>query len=310
YKMVFVLFTAIDHHRRSVTVGSGLLKKETTEAYGWLLRAFRKAFVRAPNIVVTDQDGAMRLAVAAEFPESKHRLFMWHIILCPEFMMKLISKLNLVRSFGIWNKLVIVFRIYDETDFKAKFGLLLGQRAMRTTSRSESENSFFTYFTSSSSTLVKFMLCYESAMERQRHMQEKLDHQSFDSFLSLLTPLPIELHAAKVYTHRLFTRVQTEIVVGSWLCLIKAISSDEGCDVYVIDEEKPKPKPVAAPEVIDKESTSENVEEEEINLHQKVTGQYKVIMICFDYLYEGVVSGGCDHGDGGSRDGGLGSVLV
>ncbi|GJT54180.1 DNA-directed DNA polymerase [Tanacetum coccineum] len=74
YKMVFVPFTAIDNHRRSVTVGSGLLKKETAEAYGWLLRAFKKAFVRPPNIVVTDQDGAMRLAVAAEFPESKHRL--------------------------------------------------------------------------------------------------------------------------------------------------------------------------------------------------------------------------------------------
>ncbi|GKD46052.1 FAR1-related sequence 5-like protein [Tanacetum coccineum] len=54
--------------------------KETAKAYGWLLRAFRKAFVRPSNIVVTDQDGAMRLAVAAEFPESKHRLCMWHIM--------------------------------------------------------------------------------------------------------------------------------------------------------------------------------------------------------------------------------------
>ncbi|GJV33797.1 FAR1-related sequence 5-like protein [Tanacetum coccineum] len=69
YEMVFVPFTTIDNHRRSVIVGSGLLKKETTEAYGWLLRAFKKAFVRAPNIVVTDQDGAIRLAVAAEFPK-------------------------------------------------------------------------------------------------------------------------------------------------------------------------------------------------------------------------------------------------
>ncbi|GKB67838.1 FAR1-related sequence 5-like protein, partial [Tanacetum coccineum] len=66
---------------------------------------------------------------------------------------------------------------------------------MRTTSRSKSENSFFLCFTSSGSTLVKFMLCYESTMERQRHTQEKLDHQSFDSFLALLTPLPIEQHA-------------------------------------------------------------------------------------------------------------------
>nr|GEW05800.1 hypothetical protein [Tanacetum cinerariifolium] len=118
---------------------------------------------------------------------------------------------------------------------------------MRTTSRSESENSFFSYFTSSDSTLVKFTLCYESAMKRQRHTQEKLDHQSFDSFPALLTLLPIEEHAAKVYTRSLFIRVQKE-----------------------------KIKPVGLPEVIDKESISENVEEE-INLHQKVIGHYKVL---------------------------------
>ncbi|GKC82936.1 FAR1-related sequence 5-like protein, partial [Tanacetum coccineum] len=47
---------------------------------GVLHRAFKKAFVHTPNIVVTDQDGAMRLAVAAKFPESKHRLCVWHIM--------------------------------------------------------------------------------------------------------------------------------------------------------------------------------------------------------------------------------------
>ncbi|GKA73942.1 FAR1-related sequence 5-like protein [Tanacetum coccineum] len=120
---------------------------------------------------------------------------------------------------------------------------------MRTTSRSKSENSFLSYFTSSGLTLVKFMLCNESAMERQRHTQEKLDQ-----------------HAAKVYTRNLFIRVQKEIIVGSWLCSITCMSSDEECTVCIIDEEKIKP--VGLPEVIDKESTSENVEEE-INLHQK-----------------------------------------
>ncbi|GJT62398.1 DNA-directed DNA polymerase [Tanacetum coccineum] len=217
-----------DNHRKFVTVGSRLLKKETAESYGWLLRAFKKAFVHPPNIVVTDQDGSMRLVVAAEFPESKHRLCMWHI------MQKIPAK--------------IVSRIYDDTDFKDKFGkivwnMFIGPEEfedrwnklmeefnlvnhkwlskmyrlrsswvpaffvdsplcglMRTTSRSESENSFFSYFTSSGSTLVKFMICYESVMERQRHTQIKLDHQSFDSFTALLTPLPIEEHAAKVLT--------------------------------------------------------------------------------------------------------------
>ncbi|GKA42617.1 FAR1-related sequence 5-like protein [Tanacetum coccineum] len=183
YKMVFVPFTAIDNHRRSVTVGSGLLKKETAEAYGWLLRAFKKAFVRPPNIVVTDQDGAMQLAVTAEFRESKHRLCMWHI------MQTMPAK--------------TVSRIYDDTDYKDKFE-----------------------------------------------------------------------HVAKVYTRSLFIRVQKEIVAGSWLCSITGMSSDEGCTVCIIDEEKIKL--VGLPEVIDKESTSENVDEE-INLHQKVTGHYKVL---------------------------------
>ncbi|GJR33661.1 protein FAR1-related sequence 5 [Tanacetum coccineum] len=79
YKMVFVPFTAIDNHRKCVTVAAGLLKNETTKSYIWLLKAFMKAFGKAPSIVVTDQDGAMRNAIEAEFGGSKHRLCMWHI---------------------------------------------------------------------------------------------------------------------------------------------------------------------------------------------------------------------------------------
>ncbi|GJX51172.1 FAR1-related sequence 5-like protein [Tanacetum coccineum] len=78
YKMVFVPFMAIDNHWRSVTVGSGLLKKETAEPYGWLLRAFKKAFVRPPNIWSLIRC-SMRLAVAVEFPESNIAC-MWHIM--------------------------------------------------------------------------------------------------------------------------------------------------------------------------------------------------------------------------------------
>ncbi|GJT81009.1 C2 calcium-dependent membrane-targeting protein [Tanacetum coccineum] len=40
YDMVFVPFTGIDNHRKCVTVGSGLLLREDTEAYTWLLMSF------------------------------------------------------------------------------------------------------------------------------------------------------------------------------------------------------------------------------------------------------------------------------
>ncbi|GJV39751.1 protein FAR1-related sequence 5 [Tanacetum coccineum] len=58
---------SIDNHRKCVTVAASLLKNETTKYYIWLLKAFMKAFGKAPSIVVTDQDGAMRNAIEDEF---------------------------------------------------------------------------------------------------------------------------------------------------------------------------------------------------------------------------------------------------
>ncbi|GKA43844.1 FAR1-related sequence 5-like protein [Tanacetum coccineum] len=56
YKMVFVPFTGIDNLHRSVTFAVALLSNETAESYGWLLRAFKKAFGREPMVVVTDSN--------------------------------------------------------------------------------------------------------------------------------------------------------------------------------------------------------------------------------------------------------------
>nr|GEX40516.1 hypothetical protein [Tanacetum cinerariifolium] len=73
YKMVFDSFTAIDNHRKCVKVVVGLLKNETTHSYAWLLKAFIKAFGKEPSIVVTDQDGAIRNAIEAEFAGEKEK---------------------------------------------------------------------------------------------------------------------------------------------------------------------------------------------------------------------------------------------
>nr|GEW28334.1 hypothetical protein [Tanacetum cinerariifolium] len=233
YKMVFVPFTAIDKHRKSVTVGSGLLKKETAEAYGWLLRAFKKAFVRSPNIFVTDQDGAMRLDVAAEFPKSKHRLCMWNI------MQKFPAK--------------IVSRIYDDTDFKDKFGKIVWNVFIGPEEFKDRWNKL----------MGEFNLFNHEWLPKMYRLRPSWVPAFFvDSPLCGLMRT----------TSSLFIRVQKKIVAWSWLCSITGMSSDEGCTVCIIDEEKIKH--VGLPEVIDKESTSENVEEK-INLHQKVTGHYK-----------------------------------
>nr|KAJ0191837.1 hypothetical protein LSAT_V11C800413480 [Lactuca sativa] len=74
YKMVFVPFTLVDHHKKSVTVG-------TIASYEWLLKAFLRAHERkAPKIVLIDQDPAMKQAVKFVLPNSRHGLCMWHIM--------------------------------------------------------------------------------------------------------------------------------------------------------------------------------------------------------------------------------------
>nr|GEU74785.1 hypothetical protein [Tanacetum cinerariifolium] len=198
YNMVFVPFTAIDNHKKCVTVVAGLLRNESTKSYIWLLKAFIKAFGKAPSIVVTYQDRAMRNAIEAEFTGSKHQLCMWHITL------KLPAK---VRECEL----------------------------------------FFSHFTNSGSTLMNFINCFETAMEKQRHVQERMDHKTIDIVPKLKTFLKIVLHASNVYTRSLFELVQKEIFVGFGHCQIDSKSLVEGSEVCIIKEsphvyEMPKKK--------------------------------------------------------------------
>nr|GEV88357.1 hypothetical protein [Tanacetum cinerariifolium] len=231
--------TTINNHRKCVTVAAGLLRNETTKSYIWLLKAFIKAFGKAPSIVVTGQDGAMRNAIEAEFAGSKHRLCMWHIT------QKLPAMVFL--SFSKWGKLMEEFKLENHKWLTKMFNIrstwipayfidspLCG--LMRTTSRSESENSFFSHFTNSGLTLMNFMNCFEKAMEKQRHVQERMDHNTIDIVPKLKTFLNIERHASNVYTRSLFELVQKEIFVGLWHCQIDSKSLVEGSNVCIIKE--------------------------------------------------------------------------
>ncbi|GJT20848.1 retrovirus-related pol polyprotein from transposon TNT 1-94 [Tanacetum coccineum] len=262
YDMVFVPFTGIDNHLKCVNFGSGMLLREDTEAYTWLLTSFMTAHEKQPTMVVTDQDGAMKRAIEAVLTESTHRLCMWHIMqkvpakICPEIydetdfkerFGKLVWNMFMepLEFEGKWSKLVEDFGLQNHKWMTKMFDLrhmwlpayfihspLFG--LMRTTSRSESENAFFKNFTNHRSTLVNFMMCFESAMERQCYRQEVLDFRMFDSAPKLHTKLTIEIHACKVYTRTISLLVQKEIYEGCWACQIQEFKKEEGCEIVKV----------------------------------------------------------------------------
>jgi hypothetical protein len=108
---------------------------------------------------------------------------------------------------------------------------------MRTTSRSESENAFFSNFTRPASNLVHFMNGFESAMMKQRAKQEKLDADTIKKTMKLVTKLGIEKHASKVYTQTIFDIIQKEIEAALYKCSVAQMSTvDDTCQVYIIME--------------------------------------------------------------------------
>ncbi|KAK9075385.1 hypothetical protein SSX86_003708 [Deinandra increscens subsp. villosa] len=262
YCMIFVPFTGVDHHKRCVTFGAGLLSDETTESYTWLLERFLQAHVKQPRLVLTDQDSAMAKAVLAVFKESKHRLCMWHI------MRKLPSKIKgddvqnnaLRKSIHklVWNL------ILDESMFEQQWKMVIDEYGvsdndwlqsmyairsdwvpcyfrefpmcclMKTTSRCESSNALFKVNSSASNTLLQFLMCFDTAIDGQRYNQRKMEFETNMTTPVLHTHTPIERQASMIYTSTIFKEVQKELDRSAYHCAIIETRTFGNKKVYTV----------------------------------------------------------------------------
>ncbi|GJR23732.1 FAR1-related sequence 5-like protein [Tanacetum coccineum] len=231
YNMKFVPFIGIDNHEKCVTLGSGMLLHEDTKSYTWLLTAFMIAFLKEPTMIVTDQDGAMKRAIKAVFTKAKHRLCMWHI------MQTIPSKF--VPFIGIDNhgKCVTLgsgMLLHEDTKsytwlLTAFMTAFLKEPTMIVTDQDGAmKRAIEAVFTKAKHRLCMWHIMqkipskFEShsrnldsslfSMERQRYRQEALDFKTIEAAPKCETKLPIELHAARVYTRTIFLLVQTEII--------------------------------------------------------------------------------------------------
>ncbi|XP_042466316.1 protein FAR1-RELATED SEQUENCE 5-like [Zingiber officinale] len=74
------LFVGINHHKQSIIFGAALLYDETSLTFEWLFDTFTKAMCeKKPITILTDQDAAMAKALTSRWPETHHRLCIWHI---------------------------------------------------------------------------------------------------------------------------------------------------------------------------------------------------------------------------------------
>ncbi|XP_074267091.1 protein FAR1-RELATED SEQUENCE 2-like [Silene latifolia] len=180
------------------------------------------------------------LYVPATFTTAAHRYCMWHIMKkLPEKLGTTVTKKTdfVTRLNSVvwdsdlepsdieerWCLLISEFQLEDNAWLQYLFSkrqhwipayyrdIPLGC-LLKTTQRSESENSFFKRFENPHGTLVEFWMRFQSAMDQQRYTQKYLDRDSDNSLPQTKTLLSLEVHASTVYTHALFYEFQQQCV--------------------------------------------------------------------------------------------------
>ncbi|XP_021990970.1 protein FAR1-RELATED SEQUENCE 5-like [Helianthus annuus] len=269
YNMMFVPFTGIDNHNRNVTLGAAIIGNKTAETYSWLLNVFRQAFGRAPPVIVTDQDPAMKKAIEDTWPESRHRLCMWHIMdklsakagatICnnTDFKKRLCAivwtdSILPVKFESEWATIMNDFNLVDhewlqslyqirDTWIPAYYREEVISGLMRTSSRSESENHFFGQFCNPGCTLVEFLGHFDFAIEAQRHEHRKNEHDTRNTNAEIWAEdFVLEDQASRIYTRTIFFDQQLEIQNGIHRCAIgKWENMGDFVNFFVKDSEQP-----------------------------------------------------------------------
>ncbi|KAI8547161.1 hypothetical protein RHMOL_Rhmol07G0173400 [Rhododendron molle] len=183
--MPFTRFTKANHHMQPILFGCALLQDETEVTFDWLFRTWLDAMGGSPPIsIITNQDLGMKGAIATVFPNTHHRLCLWHIK--KKFVEKL-SQVYFKRSKFKKDMKKCIKKTYKKEDFEGRWMLLMNENelesnkwlqglfdirelwilvynrgtffaGMNTTRRSEGINSFFDGFETHTSNIKEFMV--------------------------------------------------------------------------------------------------------------------------------------------------------
>ncbi|XP_048502773.1 protein FAR-RED IMPAIRED RESPONSE 1-like [Beta vulgaris subsp. vulgaris] len=180
YDLPFANFVGVNHHGQTILLGCALVSHETIETYEWVFRTWLMCMNgKAPSGFLTDQDAAMRRALANCMPDTWHRWCLWHILT------KFSSKLGMYTKYQDI-KVALHNAIYDslnDEEFEKSWGDAIAKfdlgsdnwlAGMKTTQRSESINSFFDGYVHKNTRLCDFVEKYCCAMEARANSEEKL----------------------------------------------------------------------------------------------------------------------------------------
>ncbi|XP_042514474.1 protein FAR1-RELATED SEQUENCE 3 [Macadamia integrifolia] len=239
YRVPFAPFTGVNHHGQMVLFGCALLLDESEASFVWLFKTWLGAMNGLPPVsIITDQDRAIQTAVAQVFPGTRHRICKWHILregqerlahVCiahPTFQGDLYNCINLTETVeefeSSWAFLL------DKYDLRLNDWLqaLYNARhhwvpvyfrdtffaSISPNQGFETITSFFDGYVNQQTTLPLFFKQYERALENWFEREVEADFDTICTTPVLKTPSPMEKQVANLYTKKIFTKFQEELV--------------------------------------------------------------------------------------------------
>ncbi|XP_059640286.1 protein FAR1-RELATED SEQUENCE 6-like [Cornus florida] len=261
YDMPLASFVGVNHHGQSVLLGCGLLSNQDTDTYTWLFKSWLACMLGcAPKAIVTDECKAIQEAVLKVFPDSRHRLCLWHI------MQKLPVKLGGLAQYKMIKKIFenIVYESVQPDEFEKSWAemsieynlennewlkSLYADRhcwvplyvkwtfwaGMSTTQRGEGMNAFFDEYVHSKTTLKQFVEHYDNALKSKVEKERKADLASFSSTIPTITVLSIEKQFQNAYTNEIFKLFQDEMR-GLIYCNVSVIKREGPMSTFEVTE--------------------------------------------------------------------------
>ncbi|KAF5454297.1 hypothetical protein F2P56_023973 [Juglans regia] len=263
YEMPFALFVGVNHYGQSILLGAGLISSEDTETFTWLFQTWLNCMGgEAPKAIITDQDRAIKNAIALIFPNSRHRFCLWHILKkvseklgshgayktgLKSHLLKCVYDSQTIEEFEkCWEVLITTYNLQDNAWLQSLYAermywvpVFLKEifwAGMSITQRSESMNAFFDGYVHARTNLKEFVNQFDNILRKKIENENEADFHSFNVTIPVISVSPLEKIFQDIYTNSKFREVQKE-VVGMLGCLPTLHSQDGVIATYHVEDE-------------------------------------------------------------------------
>ncbi|XP_062119244.1 protein FAR1-RELATED SEQUENCE 7-like [Humulus lupulus] len=252
----FAMFVGVNHHKQTTLFGVALLYDETCETFIWLFDTFSEAMLgKKPKTILTDQNTAMANALESQWPETYHRLCIWHIYqnATKHLSSSVFKKFRqFATDFGdciyefeeedefieAWKNMLERYNLKDNDwlermfKLKEKWALVYGRDSfcanMTTTQRSESMNNVLKHYVSYQHSMLRFFQHFERLVDDRRYEESKADFKTtqlnHDSSNDTVTCSCKKFefagilcsHILKVFSSRNIGKIPSQYILKRW----------------------------------------------------------------------------------------------